>query len=169
VDYQLKYIGYLMSRFRIKLAAVDWGFGFSQIQKLREVFGNRVVPIYYCHQQTKKIVWDPDKQMYKVRRTDIIQDYIMEMIHARGATWAGGERVALKFMREHHLAEQVEYRPTPNGRSEEMMFTHPMTSPDDGLHANVYAYLARILDKENAHGLRATRSTEITFAMAQTR
>ncbi len=168
VEYQLKHIALLMKKFKVDLCVADWGFGFTQIQKLKKVFGKRIATCYYTHQQKEKIVYDEGKDVYRVRRTDIIMDYILDLMHNRGAMWPGKASDVLKFMREHHLVEQAEYRATMNGRSEELFFTHPIGSADDGLHSCVYSYLASKLFNSGAFGVKS-QNAEIKFSMARTR
>lgn len=142
VETQVNHIIYLMKRFKVSLCVSDWGFGFAQNQTLKKHFGNRIAVCYYTHNQKENIAYNAGKDMYTVRRTDMIMDYIVDMVQNQGALWPGREADKLQFLREHHLAEQAEYRPSYNGRSEEMIFTHPFGHPDDGLHSCIYAYLA---------------------------
>jgi hypothetical protein len=168
VEKQLEHISLLMKLFKVSLCVVDWGFGFHQIQRLTKQFGKRIAVCYYTHQQKEKIVYDEGKDIYKVRRTDIIMDYILDMLHNRGAMWPGKVPSTLHFLREHHLVEQAEYRTALNGRSEEMIFTHPADSPDDGLHSCVYSYLASKLFNMGAFGVKS-QNGEITFTTVRTR
>lgn len=142
IESQVNHIMYLMRKFKVSLCVSDWGFGFTQNQTLKRNFGNRLAVCYYVYNQKENIAYNPGKDIYTVRRTDIIMDYITEMIHHEGALWPGKEPEKLQFLRKHHLTEQAEYRPSFNGRSEEMIFTHPAGHPDDGLHSCVYAFLA---------------------------
>jgi len=168
VEKQLEHISLLISRYKVSLCVVDWGFGFTQIQKLKKAFGKRVYACYYTHTQKEKIVYDHGKDLYRVRRTDIIMDYVLDMMHNRGAMWPGKEAANLRFMREHHLCEQAEYRTTLNGKSEELFFTHPINHPDDGLHSCVYAYLASKLFNMGAFGVKSNYEG-IKFAVAKSR
>jgi len=167
---QLEHICQLMDLFHVDLGVVDWGFGYAQAQKLRQRFGLRIAVNYYTHQQRDKVVYADDKQFYKTRRTDIMMDYVTQMIHKRKAEWAGADYAKLGFMRDHHLAEQAEYRTSNNGRSEELFLTHPQDYPDDGLHSCVYAYMAYLL---SVGGLDVVRNVnrsyheDIEFYMAE--
>jgi hypothetical protein len=158
---QVMHIMRLIRLFRVSLAVVDWGFGYTEIQKLRREFGFRIGVCYYTHQQKEKVVYDSGKEIYKTRRTDIIMDYITDMIHHRRGCWPGNERAGLEFLRKHHLAEQAEYRTSLNGRSEEMFLNHPGDFPDDGLHSCVYAYLAFLLDTGGIQVVRGVNRTPL--------
>ena len=146
VEYQINDIAYLMNKYNVKLAIMDWGFGHAQIEKLKKVFGNRIASCYYAVNQKDKIVYDKGHGRYVVRRTDVILDYI-NLVHNHGVVWPGYTPSDIKFLHEHHRAVQAEYRKSINGRSEELYFTHPLTQPDDAVHACIYAYLASSIYK----------------------
>lgn len=171
MEKQLQHICTLMNLFHVDLCVVDWGFGYTQAQKLHQLFGTRVAVNYYTHNQKEKAIYDDGKQVYRTRRTDIIMDYVTEMVQRRKMEWAGSDYAQLGFMREHHLAEQAEYRSSANGRTEELFLTHPQGYPDDGLHSCVYAYMAYLL---TVGSLRAVRNVnraeieEVVFASAET-
>lgn len=147
IDKQVNHIALLMDKYKVDLCVSDWGFGYVQNQRLRNMFGKRMAICYYTHNQKEKIVYDIGKDVYRVRRTDVISDYITEMLQKRTSLWPGStsSREYLQFMRAHHLCEQAEYRPSQSGKSEEMIFTHPVNAPDDGLHSCVYSYLASLI------------------------
>ena len=66
--------------------------------------------------------------------------------------WPGASKAEFPWLYDHHLAEQAEYRKTQSGRSEDLMYTHPEGSPDDGVHAGVYARLAEEIYLETGQG-----------------
>lgn len=172
IDSQVEHIILLMNKYKVDLCVSDWGFGYAQNQKLKKVFGKRIAVCYYTHNQKENITYDPGKGMYKVRRTDIILEYITDMIHNQGMLWPGKEPEKLSFLREHHLAEQTEYRPSFNGKSEEMIFSHPVGHPDDGLHSCLYAYLASKLYRggiRNIPSAAAINQAEIEFYTVESR
>ncbi len=146
VEYQVRDIAKMMSDFRVKLCCVDWGFGFAQIQQLKKTFGNRVVPIYYSHSQKDLYKWDNQSERYVVKRTNVLHDYVT-LVHNHGVVWPGRPIAEMRFLWDHHLAVQAEYRAGQLGRSEEMIYTHPIAHPDDGFHSCSYAYLAHRLSK----------------------
>ena len=100
--------------------------------------------------------------MWVANRTKTIFKYITECKEMQHI-WPGGEKDKedIQMIKEHHLAEQAEYKSTkPKAgsnpmitRSEELYYTHPMSSPDDGMHAGVYASLAARLKPNGSGGI----------------
>lgn len=171
-EFQLDHIGYLMNKYKVTLCVADWGFGFAQNQALKKRFGNRIAQCYYSANQKENIAFNPGKDFYSVRRTDMILNYIVDMIQNQGAVWPGKELANLMWLRKNHLVEQAEYRLSLNGRSEELMFTHPMGDPDDGLHACLYAYLAsKLIDGgvQNIPRPGASATQEVKFVSVKGR
>lgn len=145
-DYQLKHIMGLVRAFHVRKVGSDWGFGYTQNNILRKNFGTRVAVIYYSANQNKAITYNKEKDMYSVNRTKVITDYI-NFVKEKQVEWPGKSRQELSFLFDMHLAEMAEYRKTTNGRSEELMYSHSESQPDDGLHSCNYARIAFILDK----------------------
>lgn len=171
-EHQIRHIIQLINLFRVNLCVVDWGFGYTEIQKLRKELGHRIAVCRYVSQQHDKIVYESSREVYNCRRTDVLMDYITDMIHHRKACWPGNQRAELKFMRDHHLCEQAQYRKTQNGRSEEMYLDHPMELPDDGFHSCAYSYIAYLLDSGGVSVVRALNRTPtdaFEFPMVYTR
>lgn len=153
-EYQFKDIVRLMGLFKINYAIFDIGDGFAQCKKLKSMYGARVDMCYYSGNQKKKRRYDIDKKMWVVNRTDSLFDYVTA-VHQFKVVWPGAEREKLDHMFNDHLAVQTEYRstkPRSEGgnvaslRSEEMMYTHPIASPDDSFHASHYCYMAYLLN-----------------------
>lgn len=147
-DYQVEYISKMMNAFKVNLAVLDWGFGFMQNRTLQKRFGTRVAICYYSFNQNKKIKYNADKQFYCVNRTKVISEYV-ECIQKKYIVWTGADKDKIEFLFDNHLCELAEYRKSQNGRSEELMYFHPESEPDDGLHSCVYAKLAAELDSNN--------------------
>lgn len=141
MDWQVEHISALMNIFQIKQAVVDWGFGYQQAQQLYKRFGTRVVACYYSSAAKKERYYDPNNKRWVVNRSALMQKYIDDVKTMR-QLWPGKNINELEWLFDHHLAETAEYRKSYNGRSEDLMYSHPAGSPDDGLHAGVYAKLA---------------------------
>jgi hypothetical protein len=157
-EWQLKDICNLMNLFKIAYCLVDWGFGFTQYKKMKNLFGARVDACYYSFNLGQKQKYNPQKSMWVVNRTEAMQEYITA-VKNHEIEWPGKDKGEFSFLFDDHLVEMAEYRKSQNGRSEELMFTHPEGQPDDGLHACVYARLAYKL-----HGLGP--AGQITFSGA---
>jgi hypothetical protein len=150
-EWQLRDICNLMTLYQIAYAIVDWGFGFVQYKKLRSLFGNRVAACYYSFNQNQKAKYNPQKTMWVVNRTEVMQQYVIA-VQNKEVLWPGGDKSKFPWLYDHHLAEQAEYRKALSGRSEDLMYTHPEGQPDDGLHSCVYAYLAAHLYGKGSGG-----------------
>lgn len=152
VDYQMRDICYLMDSFKVCKAVVDWGFGYDRYKKLQQIFGHdRVTACYYSFNQRAKKSYDQEQQRWIVNRTQVIQEYVNDIANMR-IIWPGASKAEFPWLYDHHLAEQAEYRKTQSGRSEDLMYTHPEGSPDDGVHAGVYARLAEEIYLETGQG-----------------
>ena len=152
VDYQMRDICYLMDSFKICKAVVDWGFGYDRYKKLQQIFGHdRVTACYYSFNQRAKKSYDQEQQRWIVNRTQVIQEYVNDIANMR-IIWPGASKAEFPWLYDHHLAEQAEYRKAKSGRSEDLMYTHPEGSPDDGVHAGVYARLAEEIYLETGQG-----------------
>lgn len=160
-DWQLRHICNLMNIFKVTFCIVDWGFGYTQYKKMRNIFGARVCACYYSFNLTQKPKYNQKKGMWIVNRTDVMQNYITA-VHNKDIVWAGKDKNEYQWLYKHHLAEQAEYRQSRIGKSEELMYTHPEGQPDDGLHAGVYAYLAETLYSKGFGG----GGTGISFSNA---
>ena len=153
----LKDICFLIEAFKVAFAVVDWGFGFDEYKKLQNRFGyRRVTACYYSFNQRQIKKYDSEQHRWIVNRTQVMKDYIDEL-NNKMIVWPGASKNELSWLYDHHLNEQSEYRKSQNGRSEELMYTHPEGQPDDGVHAGVYAKLAETIYKE-------TNGSSITFA-----
>ncbi|MDF2841702.1 MAG: hypothetical protein K0R00_128 [Herbinix sp.] len=159
-DWQLRDICNLMNLFRIAYAIVDWGFGFVQYKKLRALFGSRVAACYYSFNQNQKAKYNPQKTMWVVNRTEVMQQYITA-VHKKEILWPGSDRSKYSWLYDHHLVELAEYRKAQSGKSEDLFYTHPEGQPDDGLHSCVYAYLAAKLYGKGGGG-----GTAVEFSSA---
>lgn len=147
-DYQVEFITRMMAVFRVNLAVLDWGFGFMQNRTLQKRFGKRVAVCYYSFNQNKKIKYNAEKEFYCVNRTKVISEYV-DCVQKKYIVWTGADKDKIDFLFDNHLAELAEYRKSQNGRSEELMYFHPESDPDDGLHSCVYSKLAAELDANN--------------------
>lgn len=145
LTWQVEYISKLMSIFRINYAVFDIGYGQNQFETLRRRFGARVANCYYSFNLSCKQKYDKIKQRWTVNRTEMISSYAREM-EDHNIVWPGRDKAKLEWLFDNHLVENAEYRKSRNGKSEDLMYTHPEGSPDDGLHAGVYAYMAATLD-----------------------
>jgi hypothetical protein len=153
-DYQIKDIANLMQIYRIAFSLVDWGFGFVQYKRLVSLFGTRVAACYYSFNQKGERKYDAHQQRWVVNRTKTMQNYI-NAVHQLEIVWPGGDKDKYPWMYDHHLVEMAEYRKSQNGRSEDLLYTHPEGQPDDGLHACIYAYTAaKIFKKSGAGGIK---------------
>lgn len=159
-DWQLRDICNLMTLFKIAYAIVDWGFGFVQYKKMRSIFGNRVAACYYSFNQNQKAKYNPQKCMWVVNRTEVMQQYVTA-IHSQDILWPGADKAKYSWLFDHHLVELAEYRKSMNGRSEDLMYTHPEGQPDDGLHSGVYAYLASKLYGKGSGGGKAVEFSNV--------
>jgi hypothetical protein len=152
-DYQVRDIANMMGLYRIAYCIADWGFGFVQYKRLQNLFGTRVAACYYSFNQKAENKWDPQDGKWVVNRTKVIEKYI-RFVYELNVIWPGANKSDYPWMFDHHLAEMAEYRKSQNGKSEELMYTHPAGQPDDGLHSCVYAFLASILyNKSGSQGI----------------
>ena len=131
----------MMTLYKITYCIVDWGFGFSQYKKLQKMFGKRVAACYYSFNQKQKTVWNKEKSQWVVNRTAVISDYVTAVANLV-IEWPGNSKSEFDWLYDDHLAEMSEYRKAQSGRSEDLMYTHPEGTPDDGMHAAVYCFLA---------------------------
>lgn len=146
-DYQLRDISNLMQIFKIACCIVDWGFGFTQYKELQKRFGLRVMACYYSFNQKEETKWDQKDLKWVVNRSKVITNYV-RFVYEQRVAWAGYDKDKFMWMFDHHLAEMKEYRKSQNGRSEDLIYTHPEGQPDDGMHSCIYAYLAQLLYPE---------------------
>lgn len=165
VDWQVNFICKLIIIFRVNLAVLDWGFGFVQNNTIKKKFGNRVAICYYSSNQNKKINYNKEKGMYVVNRTAIISEYV-DFIRAKKAAWPGKSTGEISYLFDDHLAEFAEYRKSYNGRSEELMYMHSESTPDDGMHSCVYAWLGSKLDANKDGNNAAGMTPENPFSGA---
>lgn len=163
-EWQLKDICNLMNLFRISYAIVDWGFGFVQYKKMRQIFGDRVAACYYSFNQNQKVKYNSKKTMWVVNRTEVIQDYV-NAVHNKTILWPGADRSQFTWLYDHHLVEMAEYRKARSGKSEDLMYNHPEGQPDDGLHSCVYAFLA---SKLSGKGFVGGTGVEFSHAYGET-
>ncbi len=132
--------------------------------------------MYYSHNQKKIRVYDVDKITWIVNKTNSLHEYVIAMQNGE-YVWPGQDPSRLEFLEKHHLAVQTEYRSSKSKsdsgniastRSEEMMYTHPIGSPDDGFHAGYYAYLAFIVGRNKTGSGNISGKSGIAFAEAYT-
>ena len=147
---QVRDIANLMRIFKIAYCIADYGDGFAQNMKLKNLFGAKFDMCYYSHNQRKLRVYNREKITWVVNRTQSLFEYVTKVQQCR-VVWPGGDRDKIQHLFDHHLAVQTEYRSTRSKsksgnvavmRSEEMMYTHPIASPDDAFHASHYCFLA---------------------------
>ena len=100
-----------------------------------------------------------------VNRTEIMRRYIDAAKKKRKIVWPGVDKPSYMWLIDHHLAEQIEYRKSASGKSEEMMYTHPEGQPDDGLHSGVYSWLAQYV---YYNGLLPSSEVEFSSAYGDT-
>ena len=160
-DYEVNTVSRLMEVYRIAYCIADWGFGYEQCKKLKNRFGDRFDACYYSFSQKKAQVYQPESMRWVVNRTEIMRRYIDAAKKKRKIVWPGVDKPSYMWLIDHHLAEQIEYRKSASGKSEEMMYTHPEGQPDDGLHSGVYSWLAQYV---YYNGLLP--SSEVEFASA---
>lgn len=144
-DYEVNVVSSLMETYQVAYCIADWGFGYEQGKKLKNRFGSRFDMCYYSFSQKAEQSYQPNQNRWVVNRTETIRKYIDAAKKKRTIIWPGADKPNYMWLIDHHLAEQIEYRSSANGKSEEMMYTHPDGQPDDGLHSGVYAYLAQRL------------------------
>ena len=152
LDWQIDFISQLMNIFKISYAVVDIGYGQTQFDILKKRFGMRIASCYYSFNLGTKTKWAPEKQQWVVNRTQVMFDYATAISNC-DILWAGADRNKFEWLFDNHLVENAEYRKSQNGRSEDLMYTHPEGQPDDGLHAGVYAHLAWKLSPKSAGGI----------------
>lgn len=151
-EYQVEDICYLMESFHVVKAVVDWGFGYDRYIKLQQIFGTgRVTACYYSFNQRLRKNYDQEQSRWIVNRTQVMQSYVNKADNQE-LMWPGTSKAETPWLFDHHLAEQAEYRKSQNGRSEDLMYTHPEGMPDDALHAGVYASLAEEIYIETGEG-----------------
>lgn len=165
-EWQYNHILTMIQKYKVSYFIADYGHGFDMNQKFKKVLGDRFDCIYYSHNLGVEIKYEPQGAipMWVGNRTKIIYNYIQECQQMQHI-WAGGETdnaEDIQIIKEHHLAEQAEYKSTkPKAgtnpmitRSEELYYTHPMSSADDGMHAGVYASLAAKLRPNGSGGIK---------------
>jgi hypothetical protein len=162
--WQLKDVCNLMHLYRIAYAIVDWGFGFTQYKELRKQFGNRVAACYYSFNQNQKEKYNVQKSTWVVNRSEVMLQYI-NAVKTKEILWPGADKNKFTWLYDHHLVELAEYRKSFNGKSEDLVYTHPEGQPDDGLHSCVYAYLASKLYGKGSGG---GKSVEFSNAYGET-
>lgn len=166
--YQFNDIMRLLQTYRVSYCIADYGHGFDINQKLKQALGDRFDAMYWSHNLGVKMKYDTNKFFWVANRTMVMHEYVTECKNGRHI-WPGADKEGLQDLKEHHLAEQAEYkstRPKPGSnpmvtRSEELYYTHPMNQPDDGVHSCVYA--------STAANLRPHGGSGITFGGAYSR
>ena len=151
-DYQVRDIARLMTIFHVGYCIADYGHGFQSNQQLKNLFKERFDAMFYSSSLGQLRIYDSQKSHWVVNRTRTIHEYVTAHKEMR-VVWPGASKEEIEFLYEHHLAEQTEYksmRPKAGQnilitRSEEMYYSHPASSPDDGMHAGVYAYTASLI------------------------
>ena len=142
-----------MALFKVAYCIADYGDGFAQNMRLKNLFGAKFDMCYYSHNQRKIRVYNKDKITWVVNRTQSLHEYVVKAQQHK-VVWPGADRDKIQHLFDHHLAVQTEYRSTRSKsksgnvavlRSEEMMYTHPIASPDDAFHASHYCYLASVV------------------------
>lgn len=141
VNWQTEFISQLMSIFNVYYCIVDIGYGEAQFRTLQQRFGMRVASCYYSFNLSQETKFKAEKGQWVVNRTKVIFNY-QRSIESCDILWPGRDRDKIDWLFDNHLVENAEYRKTRNGKSEDLMYTHPEGQPDDGLHAGVYAELA---------------------------
>jgi hypothetical protein len=142
-EWQLRDIMNTFQLFRCKYGIVDWGFGYDRYKKMQNVFGSRIAACYYSFNLKTERRWDRHENRWIVNRTEVINNYITAVKNLDIA-WPGLDTSKFTWLFDNHLVEQAEYRKSINGKSEDLLYTHPEGQPDDGLHASIYAFLASI-------------------------
>ena len=159
-EYQVTQICKWMAAYKIGYCIADYGDGFMQGKKLKNLFGSRFDMCYYSHAQRKKRVYNQDKTTWIVNRTESLLEYVTAVQNLE-CVWPGADREEFQFLFDHHLAVQTEYRsarPKSSAgnvtvlRSEEMVYTHPIASQDDGFHAAHYAFMASVVAPRGSVG-----------------
>ena len=170
-EYQMNDIRRLMHVFRISYCIADYGHGFQSNEELKRDFGTRFDCMYYSAGLSKDYIYNYEKEMWVVNRTHVIYEY-ETLCKTHKICWPGKARESLKYIEDHHIVEQVEYRSSmPKSgtnvfttRSEEMYYTHPPTRPDDAMHTSVYCYWASMLKSSGMMNM-----SEITFSTVHAR
>lgn len=166
-DYQVREIDRLMNLFHVGYCIADYGHGFQANQQLKHRFGARFDAMFYSHSLGKLREYDAQKQHWVVNRTRTIHEYVQAHKDLR-VVWPGVSRDEFSFLYDHHIAEQTEYRSMkPKSgqnqlitRSEEMYYSHPSSSPDDGMHAGVYAFTASLIKPKGGNSTLNFASVE---------
>lgn len=172
-EWQFNHILGMIQKYSVSYFLADYGHGFDMNQKFKKILGPRFDCVYWSSNLGKEIKYEAQGAipMWVANRTKIIYEYIKECKEMKHI-WAGGEKDTnedIQIIKGHHLAEQAEDKSTkPKAgnnpmvtRSEELYYTHPVSSPDDAMHAGTYAALAA--------RLKPNGSSEIVFGGAYTR
>ena len=126
---------------RVRRIGADWGFGFYSNDVLKKAFGLKKVVLYqHAGNQKEKVSWDKSAGKFTTHRSRVLQDVftLIKRKQIRLPVWGESESFCADILAVY--SEYSEHR-------RQLVFNHPVSSPDDFLHTACYALLVSQLDK----------------------
>ena len=128
----------LINLFKPTIIGSDWGFGVDKNQALRVKYGSEhIAEIYESSMLAKKISYSKDRDIYAINRTTMITDLIntIKMGMYKFPNWDSFHELAKDMLAERIDVKEIQGRKV-------LYFDHNPTTPDDGLHAFLFAHTA---------------------------
>lgn len=147
---QADMIAELVNRYNIDKGVMDAGGGTRQVQKLEEMYATKIVKVFYTIRPDDPIELVESENKIIVDRTFAIET-IIDLI-TRPESLGEGKGVPrilipardpekVDWIIDHFTCIEAESVNLSGGRKY-VRYSHPVESPDDALHACIYAYLA---------------------------
>ncbi|MGI0008513.1 MAG: hypothetical protein ACRD92_02725 [Nitrosopumilaceae archaeon] len=155
---QADMIAELMNRYGVDQGVMDAGGGTRQVQKLGDMFATRMYKATYMVRPE-----DPFEIIYKENRIIVDRTWAIESIidlitrpETNPAISSGVPRIFIpakeldkvEWLIDQFTCIEAESISLPSGKKY-VKYIHPEESPDDALHACIYAYLAWSVEKQS--------------------
>lgn len=139
-DYSIQDIIKICKIQKVKRIGADWGFGFYSNDVLKKAFGIKRLMLYqHAGKQKEKVSWDKSALKFTTHRSRVLQDVftLIKRKQMKFPTWSEAEPYIADILAVY--SEYSEHR-------REIIFNHPVSSPDDFLHTACYALLVSQFD-----------------------
>lgn len=154
---QADMISELIDRYEIKQAVMDAGGGSRQVEKLSDRYGPRILKCNYIVRPEEPIEFVYSENRINLDRTWAIET-IIDLIQRpeTNSNFPNGipriiipakESKKIEWIIDQFTCIESEYVDLPSGRRY-VRYDHPQESPDDALHACIYAYCAYRANKK---------------------
>ena len=145
-DYQVDWILRWNAQYKPTKIIADYGGGMKENMRLHKRLGGKFVQCHYVGNQSKTIVHHPNRNEYTVQRSEIMTDFIIDFDNVE-IIIPGRDYEDINDLRKNFKGVYSEYRSSSTGASERLFYGHPLSQPDDYVHAFIYAWLWRYIIK----------------------